>query len=688
MKPLNRFPLWLFVLLAAVPALADVDPERIEDEETGWYYYSNVTEAQINDLATNQNARLIDIEIHSSSPLRFTAAYVKNSGDYASGWWWYYAATIADVNNLLTAHNARLIDIERYIDGAGNERFAVIMVPNTGAQSKSWWYYAGITTAQISSFLSTNDARLTDIESYDTSSGRRYAVIMIRNAGEDAAGWGWFHNTDLATITNYMNNNNMRILEFEVRDPTTPRFDAILISRNFHTPQTWWWYYNVPFSDIGGLAAQAGARIVDIDRYEVGGNSRFNLVLLNNSSALTVQMGEILDWGRDGDTGVYLREINGSTLASLQPDFQFEPASTIKATHHLHAMRDVMAGNISLATPVTYSINYNGSCPIGGAPTTTQTLQETLRRMMVNSDNAATQGIRNLYGLAAITNTAQNIAGMTSTSINHTLGCGSDAFANPNQLTLRNAGELYERIETLQILDEPTRDTYYSLMQNQDTPSPWWFTTNLEDLVDEVAIDLGIPDAAGSYWTNVRTAWKPGGYTLPQYGSQDEFISVAGIVSLPTCARTGTSIRYRDYVFGVFVHGGLDNSTTINRVTEAAKELFRGAVAQGLASCPSSVIDLPAVATDGLLEPAFPNPFNPSTQLSFSLDRGEEIRLSVYDSAGRLTAIVTEGFYGPGRHEMTWHGRDDSGRRVSSGIYFAQLKMGNRVETQKMALIK
>ena len=234
--------------------------------------------------------------------------------------------------------------------------------------------------------------------------------------------------------------------------------------------------------------------------------------MLNNANSLTVQMGSILDWGGDGSTGAYLREVDGGTLAYLQPDFVFEPASTIKAVHHLHTMRDVMFGGADLTDDVTYSENYSGSCPLGGAPFTTVSLQETLRRMMVNSDNAAAKGISDIYGFAAITSTAQNVAGMASTGVYHTLGCGGEAVANPNQLTLRDVGEMYDRIENLQILDQTHRDIYYSLMQNQDTPGPWWFTTDLEDLIDEVAGDLGVPDAANSVWAATRLAWKPGGY--------------------------------------------------------------------------------------------------------------------------------------------------------------------------------
>ena len=674
------------LLMAAIPADASVDPDRIDDTQTAWYYLSNVTDTQITDQINNFNARPIDIEIYSEAPLRFTAAFVKNEGVYASGFWWYFGQTAADVVTHLTNNNARLIDIERYLD-SGNERFAVVMVPNAGVQQKAWWYYIGVTPTDITNYINANNARLIDLESYDTASGRRYAVIMIANTGEDAAGWAWFANANLATIQNYMSANSMRVLEFEVRDPSTPTFDAVLIADNYHPPATWWWYYGLTFSEVGHKANQAGSRIVDVDHYMDGGQDRYNIVLLNDSSALTVQIGSILNWGFDGDTGCYLREIGGSTYASLQPDFRFEPASTMKTTYHLQAIRDVMAGNITLLTPINYSINYSGSCPIGGAPFDTQPLQEVLRRMMVNSDNAAANAIAGLYGLPAITATAQNIAGMTSTVAQHELGCGLDAIANPNMMTLRDAGVLFERIETLQILSAPMRDTFYSLMQNQDTPSPWWFTPDLEDTVHEVATTLGIANTADSYWANVREAWKPGGYTLVYNSTNHEHVAIAGIVSLPTCA-TFPRLLYRNFVFGVFINNGSNNSDTFDRVETAAKELFRGVISETMQTCPTAVPEeLPSVART-MLQPNFPNPFNPNTQLAFDLDRPARVTLTVYDATGREVVVLADEHFNAGHYVRTWDGRDKTGRAAASGVYLVQLRAGDRVESQKMALLK
>ncbi len=683
-----RSPLWpltalavmltVLAMLAPAPALAEV--HRLSDTQTGWYWLYNVTVEDVNAFLAETDARIIDVEIHAASPLRLTVAFVQNEGVYASGWWWYYGLDFEEVARYVVENQGRLIDIERYVVG-DQTRWAVVMVPNVGDQQKAWWYYAGLRAEAISSYLETNQARLVDIESYDTAEGRRYAVIMIANAGDDATPWGWFYNVDLATLTDYMDQNGMRLLEFEVRDPSAPTFDAVMVPLSFHTPHTWWWYYNVTADRLADLTRQAASRITDLDTYLVDGERRFSAVLLNNANDLTVAAGEALQWGSDGWTGAYLKEVDGPTLAYLQPDFVFEPASTIKAIHHLHAMRSVMAGQSSLGQPVTYSENYSGSCPVGGAPFTTQSLQETLRRMMVNSDNAATEGITQLYGQGDIEQTAQLIAQMASTELNHTLGCAAGALSDPNRLTLRDAGRLYEGVQTLDLLDQPRRDTFYALMQNQDTPAPWWFTNILRGTIDQVAGDLGLPDQiADDYWEATLTAWKPGGYTLNGLA----YTSVAGVVSLPRCT-SGPMTDRTHYVFGIFVEGAADG-TSLARIQAACPVLFRDLIAAEMQNCPTAVDGLPLAQT--LLAPPHPNPFNPRTELAFSLERPGEVHLAVYDAAGRRLAVLAEGHHDGGRHTVVWNGRDQQGRPAAAGVYIARLVAGDRVESRKLALIK
>lgn len=83
-----------------------------------------------------------------------------------------------------------------------------------------------------------------------------------------------------------------------------------------------------------------------------------------------------------------------------------------------------------------------------------------------------------------------------------------------------------------------------------------------------------------------------------------------------------------------------------------------------------------------------PNPFNPSTKLSFEMAADGNVRLKVYDAAGRLVATLVDEHRGAGSHEVTWDGRDDAGRMSSAGVYMYRLEAGNFIETKRMVLIK
>ena len=88
------------------------------------------------------------------------------------------------------------------------------------------------------------------------------------------------------------------------------------------------------------------------------------------------------------------------------------------------------------------------------------------------------------------------------------------------------------------------------------------------------------------------------------------------------------------------------------------------------------------------LEQNRPNPFNPQTEITFGLPVAGAVRLEIYNINGHKITTLVDNFYPSGRHQVTWDGRDDTGERVSSGIYLYRLKAGDLVKTRKMILLK
>ena len=83
------------------------------------------------------------------------------------------------------------------------------------------------------------------------------------------------------------------------------------------------------------------------------------------------------------------------------------------------------------------------------------------------------------------------------------------------------------------------------------------------------------------------------------------------------------------------------------------------------------------------LHPPYPNPFNPSTVLSFELRDAGFVSLSIYDITGREVASLAEGMMPTGAHQVVFDGAD-----LSSGVYFARLTAGEFQQTRKILLIK
>jgi len=85
---------------------------------------------------------------------------------------------------------------------------------------------------------------------------------------------------------------------------------------------------------------------------------------------------------------------------------------------------------------------------------------------------------------------------------------------------------------------------------------------------------------------------------------------------------------------------------------------------------------------------ASPNPFNPTTAISFEVSARGRVRLSIHGLDGRAVAVLADREYPAGDHSVSWNGRDHSGRPLSSGVYLVALDHGGVVQTMKVALVK
>ena len=94
-------------------------------------------------------------------------------------------------------------------------------------------------------------------------------------------------------------------------------------------------------------------------------------------------------------------------------------------------------------------------------------------------------------------------------------------------------------------------------------------------------------------------------------------------------------------------------------------------------------MSLSAIPDDFALSQAYPNPFNPVTQIQYALPEDIHVELIVYDILGRQVAELINTDQQAGYHKAVWNGNNNA-----SGLYFVKMTAGSYIRTQKLMLVK
>jgi hypothetical protein len=415
------------------------------------------------------------------------------------------------------------------------------MIPNTGADQKAWWWYAGFSASAIGGFASSNNARLTDLD-YDAVSGT-YSAIM-EGCGGGCPGW--------------------------------------------------WWYYGISASGLNAALAQDTARPIDISSCGAG---CFSTIFIVDADAITQRVGSLLRDGTAGTgatTGLYLKRIGGSVLASMEDSYVFDPASCIKIGPATFAMSKVQAGTAALTDQIPHNTDGAESCPNVADVSGTESLQTAIQNMMRYSDNARTLEIVQWEGGNTAVNDFMHGVGMDSTNINGKVGCAAIA----NDYTLHDAGVVYEGIANGTILDAAHESSLFSMMAGKaeiavdggDFTHIW--DTDFPNIVGAEK-PTQMSDTNRDWWyDHANVAYKAGGYVICQSSCSDvlEDIAVTGWVSLPFCV--GMTVVQHQFDWGTFISNAEDASwysgkTTLadTTFTNTKSEVLREQIHASLKSC-------------------------------------------------------------------------------------------------------
>jgi hypothetical protein len=102
------------------------------------------------------------------------------------------------------------------------------------------------------------------------------------------------------------------------------------------------------------------------------------------------------------------------------------------------------------------------------------------------------------------------------------------------------------------------------------------------------------------------------------------------------------------------------------------------------------IVDVPNVQTPAsfALEQNFPNPFNPTTTVSYSVPKSGQVNVMVYDLLGNLVKTLVNEVQQPGAYKVQWDATNDQGQVVPTGNYILKMVAGNFSQTRKMTLLK
>lgn len=222
-------------------------------------------------------------------------------------------------------------------------------------------------------------------------------------------------------------------------------------------------------------------------------------------------------------------------------------------------------------------------------------------------------------------------------------------------------------------------------------------------LILTLATAVAVVDAQGR-----RGHQRPGGYDT--FLTEDQRAQVQALAdSLRTSGASRTEIReaiadiFADWGIerpdrrdGFFIQLNEDQRTELRALIEelrtagAAREEIRAAV-QALFETWGLELPVPrGTWYHRRIGSAYnrPNPFNPSTDITYSVEEASVISVQIFDLTGRLVQSYEPGFQVIGTYSVTWEGQLANGLPVPSGIYFYRISAGDQSLVQRMLLLK
>ncbi len=181
-----------------------------------------------------------------------------------TGWYWQYGASESEVNARADL-GFRLFDVE--VEQTNPYRFTTVFVANSGVHAKTWWWRFNQTENQLEQFMSDNNARMLDLEVVRVNGQARLAATMISNTGNDAVGWWYYYDRSVSFIASKVTEHGARIIDLDTYEVNGTRvWSAVMVRNSGAHFSNWWWYTNLSAAQVFLKLIEHDARIVDLER--------------------------------------------------------------------------------------------------------------------------------------------------------------------------------------------------------------------------------------------------------------------------------------------------------------------------------------------------------------------------------------------------------------------------------------
>jgi len=219
------------------------------------------------------------------------------------------------------------------------------------------------------------------------------------------------------------------------------------------------------------------------------------------------------------------------------------------------------------------------------------------------------------------------------------------------------------------------------------------FTIEMENTDPVYVVELGLGDAPeGIEITDVSSAGRFNGSIDGQSGEMEDGSGYVLAYDLASGISAGSG-EILEVSYDVKLNTGFvgDVITWIEEANSAdanLNSLSSGSHGYAVLDADLSINGPVVLPTRITLHPAFPNPFNPMTQIRYELPEASFVDLRIFDLNGREIKTLFRGFDASGFRSVMWDAKDDHGQNVSAGVYLYRLEAAGQAQSQKLIYLK